>query len=137
MYLQLVIMPKYSLVILTLPEVFHMCQHRDQPLLLSSHQLSQEIIPARRRRRRERPTAAGQQTPTISRRLSPNEVQLLMISHQQAHAALLRLGKRPKKLEKPQVKPTYHLKKKTQSHHQQVPAPNESDQPGRLLRSAT
>ena len=56
-----------------------------------------------------------------------NEVQPLMIYCQQACIALLKLGETPKKLEKPQAKPTYHLKKKPQSYHHQVPAPNESD----------
>ena len=78
----------------------------------------------------ERPCTTTQQLPTISRRPSPREVQPLMISCQQAHTALLKLQKRPKKLEEPQVNPTYHLKKKTQSPHQQVPAPNRSDQTG-------
>ena len=49
---------------------------------------------------------AAQQPPTASRRPSPKEVQPLMISCQQAHTALLKLGKRPKKLEEPQVMPT-------------------------------
>ena len=76
----------------------------------------------------QRTTAATQQPPTSLRRPSPNEVQPLMIYPQQAHTALFEmLGKRPKKLEKPQVKPTYHKKKKTQSYHQQVPTINESD----------
>ena len=75
----------------------------------------------------ERPTAATQHRQTVSRRPSHNEFQPLTISCQQAHTALLKLGKRPKKLKEPHIKPTYHLKKKTQSHHQQVPVPNESD----------
>ena len=76
----------------------------------------------------QRTTAAAQQVPTFSRRPSPNEVQPLMIYPQQALTALLqKLGKRPKKLGKPYVKPTYHKKKKTQSYHQQVPVTNESD----------
>ena len=33
----------------------------------------------------------------------------------------------PQELEKPQVKSTYHEKKKTQSYHQQTPATNESN----------
>ena len=119
------------------------CQHRDQPPLLSSHQLSQgdhlckkkkgtttapQQPPTVSRRslpqeeeEEKRTTTAAKELPTISRRPSPNEVQPLMIYPQQAHTALLKMiGKRPKKLEKPQVKPTYHKKKKTQSYQQQV-----------------
>ena len=76
-------------------------------------------------------TSTAQQLTTISRRPSPNKVQPLTIYCQQAHTALLKKREeRPKKLGKPQVKPTYHLKKKNQSAHQQVPVPNESNQPG-------
>ena len=76
----------------------------------------------------QRTAATAQQLPTISRRPSPNEVQPLMIYPQQACTALLKiLGKRPKKLEKPQVKSTYHKKKKTQSYHQQVSTTNKSN----------
>ena len=75
----------------------------------------------------ERPPTATQHLPTVSRRSSPNEVRSLTISHQQAHPALLKLGKRPKKLEELQVNPTYQPKKKSQTHHKQVPVPNKSD----------
>ena len=54
----------------------------------------------------ERPTTTAQHPPTISRRPSPKEVQSLTVSPQQAHTALLKLVKRPKKLEVPQVKST-------------------------------
>ena len=61
------------------------------------------------------------------RRPSPKEVQSLMRSHQQAHPALLKLGKRPKKSVAPPVKPTSKHLKKSQSPHQQTPVPNRYD----------
>ena len=77
----------------------------------------------------QRTNTPTQQPPTVSTRSSPNKVQPLMIYLQQAHTPLFKmLGKRPKKLDKPQVKPTYQ-KKKTQSYHQHVPVTNESNSP--------
>ena len=131
MYLGLVITPKYSLVKLALPvqaplPVSTSTQRptatAQQPPAVSRRSSPQE-------EEEQRTTATAQQPPTISRRSSPNEVQPLMIYPQQAHTALFKtLGKRPKKMERPQVKPTYQ-KKKTQSYHQHVPATNNLTDP--------
>ena len=121
-------MPKYSLVKLMLPVQAPLPVSRQRPTA-ATHQM--QTIPRRsslQEEEEQRATATAQQLPTISRRSSPNEVQPLMIYSQQAGTALSKiLGKRPKKLEKPQVKQTYHKKKKTQSYHKRVPMTNESD----------
>ena len=74
----------------------------------------------------QRTIATTQQPTTISRRSYPSEVQPLTIYPQQPYTTLFKmLGKRPKKLEKPHVKPTYQ--RKTQSYHQCICMTNESD----------
>ena len=73
----------------------------------------------------QRPTAAAQQPPTVSGDHLPKKFQPLTISHEQA-CTTLKLGKRPKKLEAPQVKPTSKHLKKTHPHPSRPQHPTDS-----------
>ena len=75
-------------------ETNHHCSAADNCLRRSSLREKEE-------EEEERQTTTAQYLPTISKRPSPSKVQPMMISHQQACAALLKLGKRPRSWRNP------------------------------------